>query len=348
MSEIKSAWIDSATDEDYIVVSSRIRIARNLSDFAFPTKISKEDSAILRDTIFKIFDNDATMKSYEVQELTATQKQNLVDKRLVSPQFIKIDTITTGLLVNLRGSLSVMINEEDHLRIQSIQSGLRLSECYDESSALDAFLVKKLKYAYDTQLGYLTSCITNIGTGLRASVMLHLPALAMTGNISQSLNAIAKLGFVSRGIYGEGSGTSGNMFQISNQITLGRSEEEIIANLNNVIIKLVEQEKNARVYLKDEYCLTIEDQIGRSLGVLKYCQKISSKEAMKLLSDIRLGAQMDLINKVDVKAINSLIYQIQPASLEAKVAETLSSADRNIMRAKVLRKNLKGVELNDR
>ncbi|MFP4456101.1 MAG: protein arginine kinase [Clostridia bacterium] len=348
MEEIKSAWIDSAKKNDNIVVSSRIRIARNLSDFSFPTKISKEQSKALKNEIYKIFENDDNMNSYDIQDLSQIERQSLVDKRLISPQFAKIDIIATGLLVNKKGSLSVMINEEDHLRIQSIQPGLKLSECYDETSALDGYLEKKLKYAYDSQLGYFTSCITNLGTGLRASVMLHLPALVMTGNISKSLNAIAKLGFVARGIYGEGSETLGNMFQISNQITLGRSEEEIIANLNSVISRLVEQEKSARNYLKEEYNLTLEDQVGRALGILKYCQKITSGEAMKLLSDLRVGLDMDLISGIDVKLINLLIYKIQPASLQLVAGEEFSSSDRDIIRAKVLRQNLKGVETNDR
>lgn len=348
MDEIKTSWIDSATNNDNIVVSSRIRIARNLSDFSFPTKISKDQSEILIDVIYKIFENDDTMQHFDIQAFSPIRSQNFVDKRLISPQFSKIDNIKTGLLVNEKGSLSVMINEEDHLRIQSIQPGLKLNECYDETNALDTYLEKKLQYAYDSQLGYLTSCITNLGTALRASVMLHLPALVITGNISKSLNAIAKLGFVARGIYGEGSDTLGNMFQISNQITLGRSEEEIIANLNNVVSRLVEQEKNARNYLKEEYNLTLEDQVGRALGILKYCQKISSGEAMKLLSDLRLGLAIGLIQEIDVKLINALIYKIQPASLQSITEDKINSSDRDIMRAKVLRENLKGVEANDR
>jgi protein arginine kinase len=348
MADIKSAWIESASNKDSIVVSSRIRIARNLSDFSFPTKISKEDSTIMRDSLYKIFDNDEKMNSYNIQEFNEVEKQNLIDKRLISPQFSKINNITTGLLVNEKGSLSVMINEEDHLRIQSIQPGLKLNECYDETNALDTFLETKVKYAYDPQLGYLTSCITNIGTGLRASVMLHLPALVITGNISKSLNAIAKLGFVARGVYGEGSETLGNMFQISNQITLGRSEEEIIANLNNIVTRLVEQEKKSREYLKDEYNLTVEDQVGRALGILKYSQKISSNEAMKLLSDMRIGLEMELLKNIDVKLINKLIYEIQPASLESEFNDSLGESDRDILRANKLRQELKGVELNDR
>ncbi len=348
MGEIKTSWIDSAKNDDNIVVSSRIRIARNLSDFSFPTKISKEQSKILIDVIYKIFENDDTMQHFDVQSFSPVRSQNFVDKRLISPQFTKIDNIKTGLLVNEKGSLSVMINEEDHLRIQSIQPGLKLNECYDETNALDTYLERKLQYAYDSQLGYLTSCITNLGTALRASVMLHLPALVITGNISKSLNAIAKLGFVARGIYGEGSDTLGNMFQISNQITLGRSEEEIIANLNSIVSKLVEQEKNARHYLKEEYNLTLEDQIGRALGILKYCQKVSSGEAMKLLSDLRLGLEIGLIREIDVSLINKLIYKIQPASLQSITEDRIGSSDRDIMRAKVLRENLKGVEANDR
>ncbi len=347
MQEVKSAWIDSASDKDSIVVSSRIRIARNLADFSFPSKISRDDSLILRDSLYKIFNNDEKMKSINIQEYSDIDKQNLVDKRLISPQFAKINDINTGLLVNDKGSLSVMINEEDHLRIQSIKPGLKLNECYDETNALDVFLESKVKYAYDSQLGYLTSCITNIGTALRASVMLHLPALVITNNISKSLNAIAKLGFVARGVYGEGSETLGNMFQISNQITLGRNEEEIISNLNNIITSLVEQEKKARQYLKDEYNLTIEDQVGRALGILKYSKKISSGEAMKLLSDLRIGFEMKLLKEINIKLINELIYKIQPASLEKEIKEGMSSSDRDIFRARILREKLKGVELND-
>src|SRR6056297_2180318 len=167
MQEVKSAWIDSASDKDSIVVSSRIRIARNLADFSFPSKLSRDDSLVLRDSLYKIFDNDEKMKSINIQEYSDIDKQNLVDKRLISPQFAKINDINTGLLVNDKGSLSVMINEEDHLRIQSIKPGLKLNECYDETNALDVFLESKVKYAYDSQLGYLTSCITNIGTALR-------------------------------------------------------------------------------------------------------------------------------------------------------------------------------------
>jgi protein arginine kinase len=338
------AWIEDATNEDYIVVSSRVRIARNIAEHPFPSKMNVDEGKEIRDLVNNEFKNDKKMRIYYPESISAVEQENLVEKHMISPQFINDNNLVKGLLINEKGSLSIMVNEEDHLRIQSILPGLNLLKCYDEVSAVDSYLEKKFNYAYDTQFGYLTSCPTNIGTGIRASVMLHLPGLVKTRNISKSLNAIAKLGLVARGIYGEGSEAMGNMFQISNQITLGRSEEEIIQNLNNIVNRLVDQERNAREYLYKEFMVNFEDNVGRALGVLKNCRKIDSNEAMQLLSEVRVGSEMNVVVNLDAAMLNKLIHDIQPAALQIEMDSDLSSSERDIARANILRKRLKGVE----
>lgn len=345
--EIRAAWINEAQDKDNIVVSSRVRIARNLNDYAFPTKMTAEDSERLRGEVFNSFVGDEEMEAIKMEELSLMEKESLTDQHLISPNFARSGTLAHGFLLNSNGSIAVMVNEEDHLRMQSVRPGLELNTCYDEIAALDKFLESKVDYAYDTQLGYLTSCITNIGTGLRASAMLHLPALKMTGKLAESLNAIGKLGFVARGFYGEGSDSGGDMYQVSNQITLGRSEEEIIISLQNIIQKLIEQEREARQELIAHDKLQICDQLARSLGVLKYSRRIDSNEAMQHLSKLRLGVDLGLIKGLTVQKINLLNYRVQVSGVQEGYQEEFTSAERDYRRAKILRQELEGVEYYD-
>lgn len=247
-----------------------------------------------------------------------------------------------ALVVSAEEILSVMINEEDHLRIQVIQSGLNLDDTFKMASAIDNALSEKLDFAYSMQWGYLTACPTNTGTGIRGSVMLHLPALVMTKQINKVLAAVSKLSFASRGFYGEGTQASGNIYQISNQVSLGHSEEEIIQNINGLIRQIIEQEEQARQALLLQNRVMLEDKIFRSYGVLKHSHIVSSQETVELLSMIRLGVDLEIIKDVDRNTVNQLFIMLQPAHLQKIEGKKLSASERDIKRASLLRQKLGG------
>jgi protein arginine kinase len=340
VNNINCAWINEAKATDYIVVSSRVRLARNLQEFVFPTNISLQDSQKVVNKLKEIITKNEQFNYYKLSDLNNLSKLVLVEKHLISPQFANVTNRDGAVLINNEGSISIMVNEEDHLRLQCILPGLNLNECYNKVNEIDESFEKELNYAYDSQLGYLTSCPTNIGTGMRASVMLHLPALVKTKNIAKAFDTAAKFGFVARGIYGEGTEGLGNMFQISNQITLGRSEEDIINSLSNLVKQLVDYEINARKYLVEHYQLELEDSIGRAWGIMTGARKMSSEEAMKLLSNLRLGAERNLVVKITAQELNKIMLEIQPASLQHTVNERLNADNRDIMRATILRQRL--------
>ena len=337
------SWVDQAGPEDYIVVSSRVRLARNLVNFPFPTLLTEDESQQIIEAIGAAEPVNSQLKMVLMSEQNALLKQVLVEKHLISPQFAANTRHETALLTDYLGIVSIMVNEEDHLRLQAILPGLRLHESYAAVKRVDQLIADHVNYAYDAELGYLTACPTNLGTGMRASVMLHLPALLHTGSLEQILNGVAKLGLVARGIYGENSGAEGAMYQISNQVTLGRTEEEIIAGLDSVIAQIVEQEKQARAYFVKHFRLDVEDRIGRAWGVLAGARKMATAEAMKLLSTLRLGAEQQLIIDLKPAVLNELILKIQPASLQAHFGEELDVHERDIKRAIFLRNRLKDI-----
>lgn len=338
-------WLRGAGPNSNIVMSTRIRLARNLAKVPFPNRAEKKDLLNVVDELNKaIAGNDYFKDSVllKMNELDSIDKQFLVERHLMSHEHA-VSGDGKALIVSGEEVLSVMVNEEDHLRIQVMQSGLTLNESWAIINMLDDSLSKKLHYAYMGNWGYLTACPTNTGTAMRGSVMLHLPALVMTKQINKVLAAIAKLSFASRGFYGEGTQARGNIYQISNQVSLGHSEEDILQNIGGLIRQVIEQEEQARQALFMQNRSMLEDKIFRSLGVLKSAHIISSQETIELLSMVRLGVDLGILNQVDRSHINELFITIQPAHLQKIEGKKLTPAQRDTRRAALIREKLGGV-----
>jgi protein arginine kinase len=340
-----SDWMKGGGPEADIVISSRIRLARNLTDIPFPMVATKEqlETVIhrLADILERSKGNEALgrLELVRMDALNALQRKVLVEKHLISPQLAG-EARAGAVVLSQNESISIMLNEEDHLRIQCLFPGFQLQEAWNQANSIDDWLEMNLDYAFDEKRGYLTSCPTNVGTGLRASVMVHLPALVMTKQMNRILPAINQLGLVVRGIYGEGSEALGNIFQISNQITLGRSEQEIIEDLGNVVKQLIDQERKARERMMESSRLMLEDKIYRSYGILANARVIESKEAMQRISDVRLGIDLGLLPGVSATILNELIVLTQPGFLQQYAGQMLSPEERDIRRAKLIRERL--------
>lgn len=325
-----------------VVISTRIRLARNLKDFPFPCKLNSQgrEKVIekVRDAVKKSNSPVASDFSFiKMSELTSSQSVSLVEKRLVSPEFIS-DTDGRALLISKDECFSIMINEEDHIRLQVITKGLSLEQAYDTADKLDTLLDENLDFAFDEKLGYLTQCPTNLGTGMRASVMLHLPALEKSRAISRIAGNLSKLGLTIRGAHGEGTEPKGALYQLSNQVTLGISEKAAIENLKNITEQLIAQENQARERLCSS--IDIQDAISRSLGILRSALVISHDEALKLLSNVRLGIVSKQITDVSTETIDKLMLAVEPATLTVSLNKNLSAHDRDIERAKLIRAEL--------
>ena len=331
-----STWISDGGPEQDVVLSSRIRLARNIEGIPFPNSAGREELQEVTDQICAaIKDNKEELHYINMSDLPEIERGLLVEKNMVSPEFSKKGS-SNGILINDSERISVMINEEDHYRIQVLMPGLQLNKAFNMADELDDEFEKGIDYAFSKRWGYLTACPTNLGTGLRSSVMVHLPALNITDNISKMLEAVSKLGLVVRGIYGEGSKSIGNIYQISNQTTMGSIEQDIINNLKSVTQKIIEQEKNARNNLMKNDEIKLKDKIKRSFGILKFAHTISSKEAMKLLSDVKLGIDMGIISDVDTRLLSKLIIMIRPYHLQKSVGNELSTQERDVIRAELI------------
>ena len=325
-----------------VVISTRIRLARNLKDFPFPCKLNSQgrEKVIekVRDAVKKSNSPVASDFSFiKMSELTSSQSVSLVEKRLVSPEFIS-ETDGRALLISKDECFSIMINEEDHIRLQVITKGLSLEQAYDTADKLDTLLDENLDFAFDEKLGYLTQCPTNLGTGMRASVMLHLPALEKSRAINRIAGNLSKLGLTIRGAHGEGTEPKGALYQLSNQVTLGISEKAAIENLKNITEQLIAQENQARERLCAS--IDIQDAISRSLGILRSALVISHDEALKLLSNVRLGIVSKQITDVSTETIDKLMLAVEPATLTVALNKNLSAHDRDIERAKLIRAEL--------
>jgi protein arginine kinase len=325
-----------------IVLSSRVRLARNLDQYKFPTLFSPDEAkqiinsmeSIVRDT-----DDSNRMDLLKMDEMQPLQKRVLVEKHLISPHLAE-DSPYGAVLITENEEVSIMINEEDHLRIQCLYPGLQLSEALETANQIDDWVESHIQYAFDEKHGYLTSCPTNVGTGLRASVMMHLPGLILTQQINRIIPAINQLGLVVRGIYGEGSEALGNIFQISNQITLGKSEEDICRDLKGVVSQLISQERSSREALRKTSNIQLEDRVFRSYGVLTNSRIIESKEAAKCLSDVQLGIDMGYIKNLSKKILVELMILTQPGFLQQYAGGPLRPYDRDIRRAALIRERL--------
>jgi len=337
-----SQWLKGTGPQAHIVMSSRIRLARNIEKIPFPARANKKDLLEIMRLAKAAFDSSEYFKEsmfLKINELDALDQQFLIERHLMSHDHAATSE-GRAILISKEEILSIMINEEDHLRIQVMQSGFDLNQTWEIINKIDDILSKKMPYAYDSAWGYLTACPTNTGTGMRGSVMLHLPALVMTKQINKVLEAIAKLSFTSRGFYGEGTQATGNFFQISNQVSLGHSEEDIIQNINGLVRQIVDQEEQARQALLAQNKAVLEDKICRSYGILKNAHIISSQETVELLSMVRLGVDVGLVKDVDKEKISELFIMIQPAHLQKIEGKKLNPVERDVKRASLIRERL--------
>lgn len=336
-------WLRNTGPECDIVISSRLRLARNLADFPFCNRASelekKEIESILRRSTDGIHPQEP-LQYVDVSKLSILDRQFLVERQLISREHAE-GKGSRGVAIAPREDVSLMFIEEDHLRIQVIRSGYSIRECWEIVDGLDDLVEEKVPYAFSEEFGYLTACPTNVGTGIRASVMLHLPALAMTKQIEKVFRALQKIQLAVRGLYGEGSQASGDFYQISNNITLGKTESEIISNIEVVVPQIVQYERTARRELVKENKQTLHDRVSRAYGILRTAQTISSEETMHLLSSVRMGVNLQLIEDVEINTINDLFIHTQPAHLQKIEGQTLESEDRNIARASYLRRRLR-------
>jgi len=337
-------WLRGSGPDSNIVMSTRLRLARNLMKIPFPNRSGKRH---LEDVIQQVqkaagqIGHFQKTSFFRISNLDAIDKEFLIERHLMSHEHAA-EADGKGLLVSAEEVLSVMVNEEDHLRIQVMHSGLHLFEAWRMINDIDNALSEKLDFAFSPKWGYLTACPTNTGTAMRGSVMLHLPALVMTKQINKVLSAIAKLNFASRGFYGEGTEAIGNFYQISNQVSLGHSEEEILENINGLIRQVIEQEEQARQALVVQNKPLLEDKIYRSLGLLRTARIISSQETVDLLSMVRLGVDLEILTEVQRPVLNQLLIMIQPAHLQKIEGRRLSAADRDIKRGNLIRQKLGG------
>ncbi|HEY8347988.1 MAG TPA: protein arginine kinase [Symbiobacteriaceae bacterium] len=345
VSDPASRWTQADGPHAEVALSSRIRLARNLDKMPFPHRMSEAQAAELIRRVeqgvreINLMGLSSKVELFSLADVPALDRQVLVDKHLISPQQAT-QAYGRAVAVSEDESVSVMVNEEDHLRIQTLLPGLQLEEAWRIASRVDDALEQRLDYAFDPKLGYLTSCPTNVGTGLRASVMMHLPGLVMTQQAGQLFHSLSQLGLVVRGLYGEGTDATGHIFQISNQTALGKTEEEIINHLRGVVQRVIDAEKQARQHLFRENRIQIEDRIGRSYGLLSSARVMSSEEAMKLLSDVRLGIDLGLFPKLSLRTVNELMVAMQPAFLQRMAGRELSPMERDIRRAALIRSRL--------
>jgi len=335
-------WIRCTGPVSDIVMSSRVRLARNLANYPFAHWASKkEQEAILaaaKESTLSVKKLKNSM-FVEIGKLDPIDKQFLVERHLMSKEHM-IDAENKGLCVGQDEIISIMINEEDHLRIQVMKSGFNLKEAWQIIDDMDTELGNLLDFAYSVDFGYLTACPTNAGTGMRASVMLHLPSLVMTKQIGKVLQAITKLGLTARGLYGEGTEASGNFFQISNQVSLGHKEEDIIDNIERIIKQIVDHEQSARETLLLQNREALEDRIWRAYGTLKSAHIITSTETIDLLSLVRLGVDLGVIKQSDRALINELFVITQPAHLQKMERKKLGPNQRDVKRAEIIREKL--------
>lgn len=335
-------WIRGTGPESDIVMSSRIRLARNLTDTPFPPKADErtkgEVVALLRAKIQE-FSPIAFMGYVEVQGLTKLDRQFLVERQLISRELAE-SSGPRGVFIGQQESVSLMLNEEDHLRMQGLRSGYDLMNCWQEINHVDDELQSGISFAFSDDLGYLTSCPTNVGTGIRVSVMLHLPGLVITKEMPKVFQAMHKMSLAVRGLYGEGSQSLGDFYQISNQATLGKSEEQIIHRVQHVIPEILGYERKAREKLLKDKRSELRDQVSRAFGTLTSAWQISSEEAMRHLSHVRLGINLELLDDVDIHTVNELLMMAQPAHLQKIRHETLDKPDRDVVRAGYLRERL--------
>jgi protein arginine kinase len=336
-------WLRGTGPEHDIVISSRVRLARNLAAFPFTNRASAyqkaEIEALLRDRVAKL-ELNPTLAYLNLLQLSPIDRQMLVERQLISRELATADG-PRGVALVPQETVSIMVNEEDHLRLQVIRSGFTLDETWQEIDRVDDLLEARVDYAFSDEFGYLTACPTNVGTGMRASVMLHLPALEHTKQIEKVFRALQKINLAVRGLYGEGSRASGHFYQISNQVTLGKSETTILNEIQSVIPQIVTYERQARqAWLRDNR-QGLQDKVSRAFGTLCSATMMTSEETMELLSYLRLGINLGLVDDLTIPTVNELFIHTQQAHLQKLMGASLDGEERNAARARYLRSRLR-------
>ncbi len=332
-------WYTECGKDSDVVLSSRVRLARNIKGIPFPRRATDTQQQQVID-MFKnsVSDSDIKLNYIDINSMKDYERQAITECHLISPQMMNND-VKRGVLLSDDSSVSVMINEEDHLRIQCMAPGFNLSKCFEVANIIDDTMEDTIDFAFDDQFGYLTCCPTNVGTGMRASVMMHLPALTISGGINSVIDSLGQLGMTVRGIFGEGSKSAGDIYQVSNQTTLGETEENIIERFEQIITDVISKEKElrTRIYTSDKY--RIEDKLLRSLGELTHAVILSSSEAMNRLSDVRFAIELGIVKNIDLEKINTAMYAILPANI-IKNHNLTDPTDRDLKRAEIIKEIL--------
>lgn len=336
-------WLSGTGPMSDIVISTRIRLARNVAGYPFLSKATPEQRAELVNLLRARTNTgmpDGAWTYVDIDSIDELDQKVLVERHLISRQHADVQG-SRGVSISDNGSASIMVNEEDHLRLQVLHSGLRLDEAWEEINRIDDALEDKIDYAFHPRYGYLTACPTNVGTGIRVSVMLHLPGLKLTGEIDRIFRAAKEMHLAVRGLFGEGTEATGDFFQISNQVTLGRTEEEILDDFQKTVIpQIIEYEQKARRILLEERPMALDDRVWRSYGVLLHTRTISSEETMLHLSHLRMGINLRRIKKIDMRTINELFLFTQPAHLQKAHGTRLNGEQRSSARADCIRRRL--------
>ncbi|QDU33644.1 Protein arginine kinase [Poriferisphaera corsica] len=350
MTDHAGEWLRGSGPHHDIVISSRIRLARNIAGFPFVNRANvrqqHEVLALCHEHIVEQkLDDDVLW--IDLRDSPQLDRELLVERHLISKQHAGSNNeLPRAVAVGVDETFAIMINEEDHLRMQVLRSGLQLTEAFSHINHLDDVLESKLNYAYSQRFGYLTACPTNVGTGIRVSVMLHLPALKLTGEIEKVRRAARDMHLAVRGLFGEGSEAIGDLYQISNQSTLGKSEMEILADFETTVVpQIIAYEKQARQALLQQRPEQLDDKIYRALAILKHARMMGTEEVLQLLSHLRLGVNLGRINKIDMKTVNDLFLLTQPAHLQRITGRSMDPVERRAERAAMIRARLKGCEL---
>lgn len=332
-----SAWYKSTGKQGDVAVSTRIRLARNIAGLPFPAKWSDSEARQVIESVRSSLDKDR-FTFLMLDNTPELNKQALVEEHLMSREMLT--GTNKALLLSKDEQICIMLGEEDHIRLQAILPGFDLEAAYAAADQIDDALAEHLDYAFDETFGFLTRCPTNVGTGLRASVMLHLPALKMSGQMNALIGQVGKLGLTIRGMYGEGSEAKGDLFQLSNQVTLGISEHQLLEKLASVTNQIITTERDLRQKLLAGNPDKLPDQIMRALGTLKYARLLSSAECEKLLSDVKLGTYLGIVTEVSAAKLTELMIQTQPAHINLKIGESLNPAQRDLQRSRLVREAL--------
>lgn len=336
-------WLDGTGSYSDIVISSRVRLARNLEGFPFPERADRRQLQEIINRVIQAVKNVPYLQGaviLHLNKISRLDREVLMERHLISYEHATGEG-EKAVIITEQETVSIMINEEDHIRMQCLQSGLELEKAFEVTNSIDNALADRLNYSFSSRYGFLTACPTNVGTGMRTSVLIHLPGLVLGHKIQKLLQTVSRMGLFIRGLYGEGSDVMGNLFQISNQVTLGQSEKEIISHMEKVARQVVIDEQSAREDLMKNNRELVEDKVWRAYSLLRSARVINSEETLELLSAIRLGINLNIIKYIDISTLNEILLLTQPAHLQMIAGKQLEASIRDIRRAEFIRKKLK-------